>query len=49
MRRFVADWSKNSTLLAIIRDKETGKFKIHRFLYSNAYDYNHKTHSDYIK
>jgi hypothetical protein len=30
MRRFVADWSKNSTLIPI-RDKETGKFKIRRF------------------
>jgi hypothetical protein len=37
MRRFVADWSKNSTLIPI-RDKETGKLKYVDFSHSNAYD-----------
>ena len=37
MRRFVADWSKNSTLVPI-RDKETGKLKYIDFSHSNAYD-----------
>ena len=37
MRRFVADWSKNSTLIPI-RDKETGKLKYIDFSHSNAYD-----------
>ena len=30
LRRFVPEWSKNSTLIPI-RDKETGQIKIHRF------------------
>ena len=37
MRRFVADWSKNSTLIPI-RDKETGKLKYVDFSHANAYD-----------
>jgi hypothetical protein len=37
MRRFVADWSKNSTLVPI-RDKETGKLRYVDFSHSNAYD-----------
>jgi hypothetical protein len=37
MRQFVADWSKNSTLIPI-RDKETGKLKYIDFSHSNAYD-----------
>ena len=37
MRRFVADWSKNSTLIPI-RDKKTGKLKYIDFSHSNAYD-----------
>ena len=37
MRRYVADWSKNSTLIPI-RDKETGKLKYVDFSHMNAYD-----------
>ena len=37
MRRFVPDWSKNSTLIPI-RDKETGKLKYVDFSHMNAYD-----------
>jgi len=37
MRRYVADWSKNSTLIPI-RDKETGKLKYVDFSHLNAYD-----------
>ena len=37
MRRYVADWSKNSTLIPL-RDKETGKLKYVDFSHTNAYD-----------
>ena len=37
LRRYVADWSKNSTLVPI-RDKETGKLKYIDFSHGNAYD-----------
>ena len=37
MRRFVPDWSKNSTLLPMGRDEE-GNLKYVDFSYSNAYD-----------
>ena len=37
IRRFAADWSKNSTLLPI-KDKETGDFKYVDFSHANAYD-----------
>ena len=37
LRRYVADWSKNSTLVPI-RDKETGKLKYVDFSHANAYD-----------
>ena len=37
MRRYVADWSKNSTLIPL-RDKETGKLKYVDFSHMNAYD-----------
>ena len=37
LRRYVADWSKNSTLIPI-RDKETGKLKYIDFSHTNAYD-----------
>ena len=37
LRRYVADWSKNSTLIPI-KDKETGKFKYVDFSHANAYD-----------
>ena len=37
MRRYVADWSKNSTLIPL-RDKETGKLKYIDFSHMNAYD-----------
>jgi len=37
MRRFVPEWSKNSTIIPI-RDKETGKLKYTDFSHMNAYD-----------
>jgi len=37
MRRYVPNWSKNSTLIPI-RDKETGKLKYIDFSHANAYD-----------
>ena len=37
MRRYVADWSKNSTLIPI-RDKETEELKYIDFSHTNAYD-----------
>jgi hypothetical protein len=37
LRRYVADWSKNSTLVPI-RDTETGKLKYIDFSHANAYD-----------
>ena len=37
MRRYVADWSKNSTLVPL-RDKETGDLKYIDFSHANAYD-----------
>ena len=37
MRRFVPDWSKNSTLVPI-RDDETGELKYVDFSHANAYD-----------
>jgi len=37
MRRYVADWSKNSTLIPI-RDEETGQLKYVDFSHLNAYD-----------
>jgi hypothetical protein len=37
MRRYVADWSKNSTLIPI-RDKQTGELKYIDFSHANAYD-----------
>jgi len=37
LRRYVADWSKNSTLVPL-RDKETGKLKYVDFSHANAYD-----------
>jgi len=37
MRRYVADWSKNSTLIPI-KDKETGELKYIDFSHANAYD-----------
>ena len=37
LRRFVPDWSKNSTLVPI-RDKETGNLKYVDFSHANAYD-----------
>jgi hypothetical protein len=37
LRRYVADWSKNSTLVPI-RDKETGDLKYIDFSHGNAYD-----------
>ena len=37
IRRFAAQWSKNSTLLPI-KDKETGDFKYIDFSHANAYD-----------
>jgi len=37
LRRYVADWSKNSTLVPI-RDKETGKLGYVDFSHTNAYD-----------
>ena len=37
IRRFAAQWSKNSTLLPI-KDKETGEFKYIDFSHANAYD-----------
>ena len=37
IRRFAAQWSKNSTLLPI-KDKETGDFKYVDFSHANAYD-----------
>lgn len=37
MRRYVADWSRNSTLVPI-RDKETGELKYIDFSHANAYD-----------
>ena len=37
MRRYVADWSKNSTLIPI-RDEETGDLKYIDFSHANAYD-----------
>ena len=37
LRRFVPDWSKNSTLVPI-RDKDTGELKYIDFSHANAYD-----------
>jgi hypothetical protein len=37
IRRYVADWSKNSTILPI-KDKETGEFSYVDFSHANAYD-----------
>jgi len=37
MRRYVADWSKNSTLIPI-RDEKTGQLKYVDFSHMNAYD-----------
>ena len=37
LRRFVPEWSKNSTLIPI-RDKETGRLKYIDFSHMNAYD-----------
>jgi len=37
MRRYVADWSKNSTLIPL-RDEETGDLKYIDFSHANAYD-----------
>jgi len=37
MRRYVADWSRNSTLVPI-RDKQTGELKYIDFSHANAYD-----------
>ena len=37
IRKFAAQWSKNSTLLPI-KDKETGEFKYMDFSHANAYD-----------
>lgn len=37
MRRYVADWSKNSTLIPL-RDKETNELKYIDFSHANAYD-----------
>ena len=37
LRRFVPDWSRNSTLVPI-RDEKTGKLKYVDFSHSNAYD-----------
>ena len=37
IRRYVADWSKNSTILPI-KDPETGEFKYVDFSHANAYD-----------
>ncbi len=37
MRRYVADWSKNSTLIPL-RDKTTGELKYIDFSHANAYD-----------
>jgi hypothetical protein len=37
MRRYVADWSRNSTLVPI-RNKETGELKYIDFSHANAYD-----------
>jgi len=37
IRRYVADWSKNSTILPI-KDPETGEFKYIDFSHANAYD-----------
>ena len=37
LKRFVPDWSKNSTLIPI-RDKETGQLKYVDFSHMNAYD-----------
>ena len=37
IRRYVADWSKNSTIIPI-RDKETGELKYVDFSHMNAYD-----------
>ena len=37
IRRYVADWSKNSTIIQI-RDKETGELKYVDFSHMNAYD-----------
>ena len=37
IRKFAAQWSKNSTLLPI-KDKETGEFKYIDFSHANAYD-----------
>ena len=38
MRRYVAEWSKNSTLVPMGRDKN-GYLKYVDFSYSNAYDF----------
>ena len=37
IRRYVADWSKNSTILPM-KDPETGEFKYVDFSHANAYD-----------
>ena len=37
MRRYVADWSRNSTLIPL-RDKQTGELKYIDFSHANAYD-----------
>ncbi len=37
IKRYVADWSKNSTIIPI-KDKKTGKFKYMDFSHANAYD-----------
>ena len=37
LRRFVPDWSRNSTLIPI-RDEKTGELKYIDFSHSNAYD-----------
>jgi len=37
IKRYVADWSKNSTIVPI-KDKITGKFKYMDFSHANAYD-----------
>jgi len=37
IRRYVAEWSKNSTILPI-KDKETGEFSYVDFSHANAYD-----------
>jgi hypothetical protein len=37
MRRYLPEWSKNSTILPI-RDEETGELKYIDFSHGNAYD-----------